>query len=165
MRPSFPSVDEVRQLPELAAVVVPSAWLDMNRHVNVRHYVELYDGAGWPLLEMLGIGEKHYETGRTGFFELEHHIYYLAEMRVGERISVHVRFVRRGAKRFHGVMFLVNHTRQLLASTLEFISTAADLELRRSTQIPGDAAARLDALIREHERLAWPVPLCGALAP
>lgn len=160
----MPSLRDIDDLPPLLERVVPAGWEDLNGHVNVRHYLELYDQAGWPMMGLLGVEERHFRDERRGFFDLEHHIWYLAEMHVGETVSVHARFLARNAKRFHGVMFIANRSRACVASAFEYVSTGADLATRRSAPLPSDVAAHLDELIASHSRLAWPAPLCGSIS-
>ena len=63
-----------------------------------------------------------------------------------------------------GVMFIVNETRNSLASALEFVSCGADLKTRRSAALKPDVARKIGELIEAHSRLAWPAPRCGAIA-
>lgn len=160
----MPTADQVRELPTLIEMTIPPEWQDLNGHVNVRHYLDIYDQSGWPLMAWLGIDESRFKVDRTGFFDLEHHIWYLAEMHVGDVVTAHTRFVGVSAKRFHGVMFVVNRTRGSLASALEFVTTGADLETRRSARLPDDVAERVGGLVEEHSRLGWPAPRCGSIA-
>jgi acyl-CoA thioester hydrolase len=51
----MPSVAQVRELPVLVRHTVPPHWEDLNGHVNVQHYTELYDMAGYPFMELMGI--------------------------------------------------------------------------------------------------------------
>ncbi len=161
----MPTVEQVRQLRTLLEMTIPAEWQDLNGHVNVQHYLGIYDRSGWPLLDWLGIDPDRFKVDKTGFFDLEHHIWYLAEMHVGDEVSAHTRFVGRSTKRFHGLMFIVNKTRGSLASVLEFVTTGADLRTRRSAPLPDDVGQRVSVLIDEHSRLTWPPPLCGAIAP
>ena len=55
---------------------VPQEWEDLNGHVNVKHHLGMYDLTKEAMLEMLGISEEWVRTGRTGIFDLEHHIWY-----------------------------------------------------------------------------------------
>jgi len=164
MPPPMPTIEQVRELPTLLELVIPPEWQDLNGHVNVQHYLGIYDQAGWPLMHSLGIDESRFTVGRTGFFDLENHLWYLAEMHVGDVVTAHTRFIGRSAKRFHGVMLIANATRGSLASALEFVTTAANLETRRSAALPEDVAERVGALIDEHSRLSWPAPRCGSIA-
>lgn len=162
---AMPTVEQVLELPPLLEKRIPPEWLDLNGHVNVRHYLELYDAASWPMLAAIGLDERSFLEQRQGLFDLEHHLWYLDELHVGETVTVHWRFVARTVKRFHGVMFIVNRTRGRLASVFEYVSTGADLDARRTAPLPADFAARLDHYIAEHGRLGWAAPTCGVMAP
>jgi acyl-CoA thioester hydrolase len=162
---SMPTVAQIDELPSLMERVIPPEWEDLNGHVNVRHYLELYDAASWPMLAAIGLDEKVFLERRQGLFDLEHHLWYLSELHVGDKVTVHWRFIARSAKRFHGVMFVVNRTRGQLASAFEYVSTGADLEARRTAPLPAEFAAHLDRMIAEHSRLAWPAPVCGVMSP
>lgn len=164
MKVAMPGVDEVEALAPLADLVVPPAWEDLNGHVNVMHYLELSALATGPMLAELGIDEAQVRRQRRGLFDIEHHIWYLHELHVGDRVSLHVRYLARSAKRFHGNLFIVNRTRRRLASVFEFVTTGADLDTRRAAALPAQVIARLDALIAAHGRLGWPAPQSGVLA-
>jgi acyl-CoA thioester hydrolase len=161
----MPTVAQVDDLPVLMEKVIPPEWQDLNGHVNVRHYLELFDAASWPRLAEFGLDANVFLEQRQGLFDLEHHLWYLDEMHVDDLVTVHWRFIARTVKRFHGVMFIVNRTRGRLASVFEYVSTGADLDSRRTAPLPPAFAARLEALIDEHSRLAWPPPTCGVMGP
>jgi acyl-CoA thioester hydrolase len=161
----MPAVEQVEQLPSVMERRIPPEWQDLNGHVNVRHYLELYDAASWPMLEQFGIDERSFTERRQGLFDLEHHLWYLAELHVGDLVSVHSRFLARSLKRYHGVMFIVNRTRSRLASAFEYVSSGADLAARRTAPLPEGFAAQLDRMIALHARLAWPAPVCGVMSP
>jgi acyl-CoA thioester hydrolase len=161
---AMPTFEQVVELPSLMEKIIPPEWQDLNGHVNVRHYLELYDAASWPMLAAIGLDETTFLDRRQGLFDLEHHLWYLDELHVGDTVTVHWRFISRTVKRFHGVMFVVNRTRQRLASTFEYVSSGADLDARRTAPLPAEFAAQLDRLIAEHARLAWPAPVCGVMA-
>lgn len=165
MKIHVPSLEHVRMLETLVEYTIPPDWEDINGHVNVRHYLDLYNIAGDPMLARLGVAEDYFRTERRGFFDLEHHLWYLAEMHVGDRVTVHVRYLGRTTKRFHGLMFVVNVTRQSVACVFEFIATGADLATRRTADFPPHVAERLDAILAEHRQLPWPAPTCGSIAP
>jgi acyl-CoA thioester hydrolase len=163
MRPSFPSVEQVRSLPHFLKQIIPPEFEDINGHVNIQHYLGLYDKAGWPFFALLGMDERYFSEERNGIFDLEHHLFYLAEIHIGDEVAIHGRLVARSAKRLHGIWFIVNETRNQLSNTFEFVSTHADLETRRTSPFPDDLAERLDAMIAEHHKLEWPAPLCGIM--
>ncbi|NBC21978.1 MAG: thioesterase [Gammaproteobacteria bacterium] len=144
--------------------VIPPEWEDQNGHVNIRFYMTLFERGGWPMVHEMGMDESYFRDRRQGLFDLEHHLYYVYELHVGESVSIHARLIDRSEKRFHGVMFIVNDSRDNLAATLEYITSGADLAHRRTAPLPADIAARLDALLAAHRRLPWEPPLCGVMS-
>lgn len=163
-RISQPTPDEVRQLPRLTQYTIPHEWEDANGHVNVQYYMALYNIGGWPMMESLGVNESYFRERRLGMFDLEHHIFYFSEIHVGEAVSIYARILDRSAKRFHAIVFVINDTRDRLASTLEFIASGADLENRRTAPYPDDIAAALDREIAKHRKLTWEPPICGVMS-
>jgi len=164
LRPTMPTAAQVRELPQLCRIEVPRDWEDINGHVNVQYYLRMYDLTTVPMLEALGIDEDWVRRERIGLFDLEHHIWYLDEIHVGHEVTAHVGFAVRNAKRTQGVLFLVDATVERLASAIEFVSTAAHLDTRRSVPFPDGVATRLDGLIREQAELGWQLPQCGAMS-
>jgi acyl-CoA thioester hydrolase len=165
MRPSIPTLLQIDELPTLLRTRIPAEWQDSNGHLNIRYYMGLYDEAGGPLFETFGIDAQNNQQSRWGFFDLEHHLWYLREIHVGDEVSLHCRLLNRTVKRFHGTLLLVNRTREELASAMEFVATCADREARVTAPLPPDVATRMDALIELHRSLAWPVPQSGVIAP
>ena len=164
MRVSQPTVEQVRLLPTLMSETIPPDWEDYNGHVNIQFYMTLFERGGWPMVNQLGMDEAYFRDRRHGLFDLEHHISYLRELHVGEQVSLYSRFVDRTAKRFHGLMFIVNDTRDRLACTIEFVSSGADLEKRATAPFPDDVSKLLDEVIARHSQLTWPPPLCGVMS-
>lgn len=165
MQIQTPTIAQVRELPSLLTLTVPKDWEDLNGHVNVQHYLGVYNQTGPALFELMGIDENRFVVERIGFFELEHHTWFLNEIMAGDLITAYMRFIAKSAKRFHGVMFIANNTRGVVASALEFLTTGADLRTRRTSALTDDVAARIGDLITAHNRLAWPAPQSGAIKP
>ncbi len=164
MSPALPAVEDVLTLPSLIELAVPPEWEDINGHVNVQHYLAIYERATPGVLAQLGLSEDAVREQRFGVFDLAHHIRYIAEIHVGDRVSGHLRYVSKSAKRVLGVFFIVNHTRERLAATIEFLAIGADLEARRAAAWPDTVVERLGALVDTHTQLRWPVPLSGVLS-
>lgn len=160
-RANMPTVDEIRQLPLDLTLTVPPEWEDHNGHVNVQHYLGIYHLGGWQILENIGIDEAYLAERNTAIFDLEHHIRYLAEIRIGESVSAYNRMLGKDDKRFHGIMFIVNDTHQRLAATIEYLSICINQETRRSSVFPADMALKMNELQAEHTAFDWQVPVCG----
>lgn len=162
-RPTMPGVKEVQQLPMLLRKVIPPEYEDFNGHMNIQHYLGLYDEAGMPFFEQFGIDERYFSVDRQGIFDLEHHLFYLAEIHIGDTVTVHSRLLARTAKRLHGLWFIVNETRNQLSNSFEFVTSHADLNARRTAPFPEELAEKFDAVIEEHSRLVWDAPVCGIM--
>lgn len=163
MRPQFPSVEQVTQLPLLMRQVIPPEYEDSNGHMNIRHYLGLYDEALWPFFATLGMDEAYFTEQRGGVFDLEHHIHYRAEVNIGDTVAVYGRGLARTAKRLHGMCFMVNETHQQLANTFEYVTSHADLDARRTSPWPDFFTQKLDAMLAEHDALDWDAPVCGVM--
>ncbi len=164
MRPEHPTLAQVRQLRALWAQSIPCEWEDANGHVNIQYYMTLCERAGWEWTADIGIDERYFRDRRLGVFDLEHHIYYLREVHVGDEVSVHSRLLGRTEKRFHGIFYILNSTHDVLASSLEYVTSGANLESRRTAPFPDDVAMRLDRLIAQHRALPWSAHQCGIMS-
>jgi acyl-CoA thioester hydrolase len=159
------SVEDVEQLPLFHRETISTDYLDIMGHMNVRWYAALYDTAAWKFFDSIGMNEAYYRTEHAGGFALKHFIQYLAEVRVGETVAIYGRVLGRSAKRVHFMMFMVNETTRVLASTFEVLGSHADMRIRRTSPYPPQLAAKLDAVIVQHNALGWDAPVCGVISP
>ncbi|WP_137292464.1 acyl-CoA thioesterase [Nocardioides dongxiaopingii] len=158
-----PSVTDLRALPASYTTEVTADLVDANGHLNVRHHVALHDEAGWAFFADLGFTPERIEEGRHNFFDLEHHVRYLAEARLGERLSVRHRLVARTSKALHLVSYLVNDSTDAVASTLEVVTLMVDLDTRRPVDYTAEEAAVLDTRLAADRALGWDAGLSGVL--
>jgi acyl-CoA thioester hydrolase len=164
-RTRFPTLDQVRELPVQLDYVIPPEWEDRNGHVNVQFYLTLFELGGWKILEDNGFDEAWMQRSQYSFFDLEHHLRYLAEIGVGDRVTAYNRVVGKSDKRFHGLYLIVNESRGRLACVLEYMSAGVDMRQRRTAPMPLELLGGLDRLYADHQKLSWPPPLCGIMAP
>jgi len=157
----IPDAEDIRRLPLLRELTVPEEYEDFNGHMRVTHHLGIHDDAGLAFFELIGIDERYIDQRRSGVVDLEHHLRYLAEAHVGDRLAVHVRFLARAPKAVHTMWFLVNNTRDQIANTLEAISVHFDLDARRVTPFPDDVSRALDRITDAHRDLQWRAPACG----
>ena len=54
--------------------------------MNVRWYLALYDEAGDAMYPMLGLTPDYFAASGMGGFDLEHHLWYAAEVHVGDNV-------------------------------------------------------------------------------
>ncbi len=157
------SFDQVASLPVIYQATIPPEFEDRNGHMNVRWYLKVYDDAGDALYPMFGLTPEYLTASGMGGFDLEHHLWYLSELLIGEAVSVRVRFLGRNEKLLHYSLFLVNESRKVVASVFECVHAHADLSTRRTAPFPSFAVAKIDAFIAEHRLLAWPAPTSGSM--
>jgi acyl-CoA thioesterase FadM len=165
MRPPAIPLEKLESLPLVYRITIPDEYRDAMGHMNVRWYVALFDEAGIPLFDRLGLTMDYYERNHTGGFDLEHHTHFLNEVHIGDMVAIRARLLGRSAKRLHYVLFMVNETRGVLSATLEVMNSHADLSVRRTSPYPDHITARIDAMLAEHMRLDWDAPVCGAMKP
>jgi acyl-CoA thioester hydrolase len=163
MRPSAISLDQLASLPAVYRAVIPPAYEDRNGHMNMRWYLALYDEAGDAMYPMLGLTADYFATSGMGGVDLEHHLWYPSEVRIGETVVIRTRILARSLKLFHYMMFMVNETRGMLSSLFECVHAHTDLRIRRTAPFPAQVAAQIDAFIAAHRALAWPAPVSGSM--
>ncbi len=164
MKVETPTFEEVSELAGEETLLIPSSWEDYNGHVNIQYYMSMYESGGQKMMERIGMDDSYFRDRKCGVFDLEHHVYYLSEVHVGETVSIHSRVVAMNEKRFHGFLFILNQSTKQLASTLEYISASTDLKARRTAPFPADIAETLQRSVESSQQLTWAPPLCGCMS-
>jgi len=164
LRESLPSPAQVRQLPCFRRATIGPDHIDAMGHMNIRWYLAFYDEAAWAFIATVGMDDAYYREQHGGAFALQHYIRYLAEVMPGDEVAVHVRVLGLSARRVHFMGFMLNETRDRLASTLEAQVAHADMTVRRISPFPPDVAARLGELRQAHDALDWQAPMSGVMA-
>jgi acyl-CoA thioester hydrolase len=165
MRPPVIPLEKLDSLPVVYRITIPEAYRDAMGHMNMRWYVALFDEAGLPLFDRIGLTTDYFERNRTGTFDLEHHTHFLNEVHIGDTVAIRARLLGRSSKRLHYMLFMVNETRGVLSATLEIMNSHADLSIRRTSPYPENIAALIDEMLAEHSRLDWDAPVCGVMKP
>lgn len=163
MSPALPSVEEITQVAESRRAVAGPEWEDENGHVNVAHFYAFHLAASETALQQIGLDDDYRERSRCGVFSMEQHFRFYDEVRIGQEISAHVRWLDRGNKVFHGISVIVNHDTATVANTLEVLEGHVDLVTRRAAAFPEGLAQRVDAEIAVHRALPWSLPLAGSM--
>ena len=156
---------ELNQLPLFHRATIPTDYLDAMGHMNIRHYMGLFDEAAWQFFASFGMTYDYYRAAAAGAFALKQFVQYLAEVHVGETVAIRTRIVGRSAKRIHFIHFMLNESTGVLAATLEALGAHADLRARRTSPFPDHIAAQIDGIVGAQRRLAWEPPLCGVIHP
>jgi acyl-CoA thioester hydrolase len=161
---AHPSFDQLSSLPAYCQQVVPSAFEDVNGHLNIRHYLGIASEGLDESLAPLGILQNWPRVADQAVFSAEHHLTYVTELLTGDSVSVRVRLVGRSERAAHAVVYLVDETHQRLSYVMEEIFLHVDMTTRRTSPWPDDVAAALDKRVAEDQGLPWPVELSGSMA-
>lgn len=164
MTTTHPTYDQLASLPAYAEQPVPVAFEDSNGHLNVRHYLGIgSEGLDESLVD-LGIPQNWPLVAGHACFSAEHHVWYLAELRTGDRMSVRVRLLGRSERAAHALVYILDETHQRVSCAFEEIFLHIDLSDRLTAPWPSDVAAALDARIAEHAGLDWEPATSGVIA-
>ena len=165
MQPPTVTPEQIQELgPPCYETVARAEWTDRNEHMNIRHYVAVFDDAGDAFYPAVGLDDASHRSRGSGTMDLEHHIHFVREVRAGDQLAVYLRIVGVGPKRFHYVMFLLNQSTGQVASIFECINTFVDLTRRKTAPWPEDVRSALQSLFERHQALSWPAPVCGSMS-
>ena len=161
----FPRPVQVRELPLQLQMEIPPEWEDRNGHVGVQYFQALFALGAWRVLEEINVDEDWFRRNQRSQFDVEHHLFYRSEIRVGDQVSTYNRVLGKSDRRFHGMYLVINDSTDRLAATLEYITVGVDMQSRRMAAFPEDLSHGLDWLVEKHLKLAWDVPVCGLMKP
>lgn len=159
----LPSYESVLDLPALVEATVTPDFIDVNGHMNIRHYLDHSAESADLLCREVGIDDGYRRERRMGVFTAEHHLRYYAELHEGEKFSVHTRVLERSDKVAHLIAILLDRSNGRLACTMEIILVHVGMDTRRPVAFPVDVGAGWDRLIADSAALDWPAPTCGAM--
>lgn len=162
---SVPGTAEVLQIDPVWTDEVQPEWIDVNGHMNIRHYLDLGGQSTDQVCRAMGIDDDYRATRRMGVFTAEQHLTYLQEMQLGTPISVHVRTLERSAKVGHMVALIMDRERDRLACIFETVIVHVNMDTRSAVEFPEDIAAAYDRVLAEDQQISWPTPVCGILGP
>ena len=124
--------------------------LDHMGHMNVQHYVGMFDQSSWVLLAMLGMDTSYFRENHRGMAALEQTIHYKRELRAGDMFEIRSTILEVHPKTIrlrHG-MHLAG-TDQLAASTT-IRGVHLDTDARKSLPLPAEMYKRASALLAEY---------------
>jgi acyl-CoA thioester hydrolase len=118
-------------------------------HMNVQHYVGMFDQAAFHFQAALGLKFHHLKEEGEVLIDAQHTIQYKREQPVGSLVTISSCLTRMGTKSVTALHRMVNTETGDLAATSEIVSVYFDLRTRKSLPIPGDIKAKLQAHVVE----------------
>ena len=140
--------------------------IDYNGHMNVVHYRAAFDLSTDGLFAHLGLGpdQDNVRTGAT-LMVVEEHTRYHAELAEGERYRILARMAGHSAKKLHYLLVMEHLERGVVAATHEELALHVGLAARRSSPLPAEVLAAVQALEAAQAHLPPPPDLGRVIAP
>lgn len=157
-----PTYEQVLPLVKVSEFRVPEDSIDGNGHLETVRYMQLAARGLGSVCDQLGMGERYIRDRGLSIFTAEHHLTYVAELRLHSVVSVHVQLLERSDKALHAMAYLLDDTHMRLAYILESTLVHIDLTNRRPRVFPTDIGASIDRFISEHP-ITWAPPINGAM--
>jgi acyl-CoA thioester hydrolase len=130
-------------------------WIDENGHLNLAHYVTLFDWATDALWPRIGLGDGFRASGR-GTFAAETHTLYRAELVEGETVTIASHVLESDEKRLHVAHEMQRADDAVVCARQELMYLSVDLGTRRVAPWPEPIHAGLREAVSAHAGL--PVP-------
>jgi acyl-CoA thioester hydrolase len=161
--PTVPSYDDVLTLPALLEGKVEPEFIDINGHMNIRHYLDYGAMGADVLIRRIGIDGAYRGERRLGVFTAEHHIRYFTEMHEGDTFSTHALVLDRSERAAHLLAIILDRSDEMVSCTVEIVLVHVDMDSRRPVPFPDDIAAGVDQLVAAARQVPWPAPVSGAM--
>ena len=118
-------------------------------HMNVMWYVGKFDEATWQLIALMGFTPEYLKTNHRGMAAVEQHLTYRSELRAGDLISVYSQVLEVKEKTIRFTHEMKRQDSGLVAATTTLIGVHMDTVSRKSTPIPAEIKARIEALVAD----------------
>jgi acyl-CoA thioester hydrolase len=129
-------------------------------HMNVQHYVGMFDQATWVFLAWLGLDSEYFSRHHRGMAALEQTIAYKSELRAGDIFEIRSNLieVREKTIRFQHTMSKLNPN--VLAASTIILGVHLDTDARKSLPFPPElrnqALTRLPSNNRQPDDVTRP---------
>jgi acyl-CoA thioester hydrolase len=115
-------------------------------HMNVQHYVGMFDHATWVLFSMMGLDAAWFREQNRGMAALEQNVRYLRELRVGDVIEVRSGVLELGAKTMRIAHEMRHMAGDWVAARTTIVATYFDTLARKSVPLPDPVREKARAL-------------------
>ena len=112
-------------------------------HMNVQHYVGMFDQASWHLLEAVGISFEFGVDQAEALVDAQHTIQYKVEQPAGSLVRIESAFNRLGTKSLTFMHRMFNCKTDVLAATSEIVEVYFDMTTRTSAPIPDELREKI----------------------
>lgn len=124
---------------------------DQMGHMNVQHYVGMFDQGSFHLFSAAGFNWSQSQEKKQGFADVKHEIEFKAEQPSGSLIAIQGGITRIGNSSLAMFQKMINTETGEVAATTEITTVYFDLVARKSMPIPGHLKEGLEKLMVEKD--------------
>jgi acyl-CoA thioester hydrolase len=138
----LPGDDRKQTMQEDAGLILTSRgivypWhLDHMNHMNVQHYVSMFDQSSWVLLATLGLDSQYFHDNRCGVAALEQSILYQSELRCGDMFEIRSAVFEIREKTLRLLHNMYNARTGAMAASTTILGVHMNTEARKSSPLP-----------------------------
>ena len=119
--------------------------LDHMGHMNVQHYVGMFDQASWVLLAWLGLDGQYFAENQRGMAALEQTISHKSELRAGDMFEIRSAIGEVGRKTLRLLHNMHKVNGDVLAATTTILIVHMNTDARKSVALPAGLRERASA--------------------
>ena len=124
---------------------------DQMGHMNVQHYVGMFDGGTWNLFAQVGLTSEWMKNNDRGMAAVQMNISYRREMTSGDLVEVRSGFLNVSERKVMFVHEMINRQTGDVAVVAEITGVMLDSVKRKSALIPQENLERAKELIVEYD--------------
>ena len=138
-------------------------WVDYNGHMSESCYLLAFGDQSDAFFRLIGIDEA-YRAGGHSLFTVQTMIFNLAEAHLGDQLNLSLQLIDADEKRLHIFHAMHNAETGELLATGEQMLVHVDMAAGRSTPMPTDLNARVQAVLAAHADLSRPAQAGRSIA-
>jgi acyl-CoA thioester hydrolase len=124
---------------------------DQMGHMNVQHYIGMFDGGTWNLFAEIGLTSEWMTSQERGMAAVQQNISYRREMTAGDLVEVRSGFLEVTERKVRFVHEMRNRGSNEVTATAEMTGVMLDTKQRRSTPIPAETVERASKLLVDYD--------------
>jgi carnitine 3-dehydrogenase len=132
------------------------AWVDYNGHMSESCYLLVFGDNSDAFFRLVGIDETYRDQGGHSLYTVQTHIHNIREVAEGEPLRLTLQLLDFDDKRVHIFHAMYHASSGDLLATGEQMLVHVNISQGRSTPMPADLQARLQAIAQAHASLSTP---------
>ena len=124
---------------------------DQMGHMNVQHYIGMFDGGTWNLFAEIGLTSEWMQNNGRGMAAVQQNISYRREMTAGDLVEVRSGFLETGTRKVRFVHEMKNRGTGDVTAVAEMTGVMLDTTERRSAHLPQEFLDRANGLLVDYD--------------